>query len=346
MCNERNKEDHNMKKYLFSIIIPVYNVKDYIKVCMDSLLAQTYKNSMEIILVDDGSSDGSEIICDQYAEQYDFIRVYHKKNEGQSCARNFGIAKAQGKYMIFVDSDDYIEVHTLEILAERIDVLSYPDVVLSDGMYEVNNDGMITKENHYWEKKEFIGVTGKQALKISLKTAANWSPCGKCYKLDFWRKHKFLFVEHRISEDFQLIDRVVLEAEKVDMVSAYYFYRCHRQTSTMHSNYDKLVHDTLLSILDWDKYIKEHVEDTELELRFRKIHAKIFQHDVLAGLYFVSKENRKQTFNEAIPYLYLLRYDTDRESKCIQLCLKVIGIHMTCRLLNILKRFRIYKNQK
>ena len=93
---------------LISIIIPVYNVKDYLAKCLHSICEQTYKN-LEIIVVDDGSSDGSGELCDQFALTDSRIKVFHQENQGQSCARNKGLAIAKGEYIGFVDSDDWIE---------------------------------------------------------------------------------------------------------------------------------------------------------------------------------------------------------------------------------------------
>lgn len=93
---------------LISLIIPVYGVEKFLQKCLDSILAQTYKN-MDIVVVDDGSIDSSGEICDEYAQKDKRIRVFHKKNGGLSDARNFGIEKSRGKYITFIDSDDYIE---------------------------------------------------------------------------------------------------------------------------------------------------------------------------------------------------------------------------------------------
>lgn len=90
-----------------SIIIPVYNVEDYLHRCVESILVQDYYN-YEIILVDDGSTDSSGAICDELAREHSFIRVIHKSNGGQSSARNVGLEEAVGKYIWFIDSDDYI----------------------------------------------------------------------------------------------------------------------------------------------------------------------------------------------------------------------------------------------
>lgn len=99
--------DQMGKEELISIIVPVYNAKEYLPRCIDSILNQTY-NNIELILIDDGSNDGSEIICDTYAQQDRRIRVVHQKNSGQATARNVGLSITTGKYIGFVDSDDAI----------------------------------------------------------------------------------------------------------------------------------------------------------------------------------------------------------------------------------------------
>ena len=106
-----------MKNELVSVIVPVYNVEKYLVQCVDSILNQTYKN-IEIILVDDGSTDSSGEICDRYAGSNNNIQCIHKKNQGLGMARNSGIEAASGEYIVFVDSDDYLgENHIANLYA-------------------------------------------------------------------------------------------------------------------------------------------------------------------------------------------------------------------------------------
>ena len=98
-----------------SVIMPVYNVEEFLVACMESLVNQTFRD-YEIIAVDDGSTDASAEILDSYARQYDFIRVIHKKNEGQAKARNLAIQQARGEYLSFIDSDDFVKPEFLEKL--------------------------------------------------------------------------------------------------------------------------------------------------------------------------------------------------------------------------------------
>lgn len=109
-----------MNSPLVSVIVPVYNVAPYLEQCLDSIVNQSYRN-LEIILVDDGSTDESGAICDRYAEQDSRIRVVHKENGGLSSARNVGLDKMTGEWVLFVDSDDWIELNTLELLFEQKD---------------------------------------------------------------------------------------------------------------------------------------------------------------------------------------------------------------------------------
>ena len=92
---------------LVSIIVPVFNVENYLKECVDSILRQDYAD-IEILLIDDGSTDNSGKLCDEYAQNYSAITAYHKQNGGLSSARNYGMYKAKGEYYCFIDSDDYI----------------------------------------------------------------------------------------------------------------------------------------------------------------------------------------------------------------------------------------------
>ena len=104
---------------LISVIVPIYNTGKYLVECVESLRKQTYSN-IEIILVDDGSTDTSIEICDEFAEKDSRIRVFHKKNEGSAIAKNFGIQQSRGEYIILVDSDDIVSDRMIEVLYTQI----------------------------------------------------------------------------------------------------------------------------------------------------------------------------------------------------------------------------------
>lgn len=109
---------------LISIIIPIYNVEEFLPKCIDSVLKQTYRD-FELLLIDDGSTDGSAAICDEYAQQYDCCKVFHRQNKGVAASRNFALSKAEGKYVVFLDSDDYIEKEMLAKVYEKMELEQY-----------------------------------------------------------------------------------------------------------------------------------------------------------------------------------------------------------------------------
>ena len=327
--------DSNVNDVMFSVIIPVYNVSDYLSECIESVLAQTCQD-FEIILVDDGSNDGSEHICDQYAENHGNISVVHKKNGGQSSARNIGVDRAKGQYFIFIDSDDYISPETLEMLRQKIDHHGQLDVILSERMFDVEPDGRILDIQRHLDRGKFEGITGRQAL---IRMGMEWSPCGKCFRTAYWRNSGFKFTEGIISEDFQLIDRVTMDAKKVAMVSPHYYYRWKNQSSTMHANYEKLVRDTSFVIMDWEQFLNTKELDDELVRIIKKTLAKMLEHEVMGNVFYAKKIDRN-VLKSITECKSLLKYDMSIEGKMTRALIGILGVRNTCFLLNILKKYR------
>lgn len=117
-----SKQHKNQDSSLISVIIPVYNCREYIARCMDSVLAQTYRN-MEVLLIDDGSTDGSDVLCNQYPSVDSRVKVLHIPHSGVSAARNVGLEKAGGEYIAFVDADDHVSPTMLVTLRSAVPVL-------------------------------------------------------------------------------------------------------------------------------------------------------------------------------------------------------------------------------
>ena len=113
------------KNIFISVIIPVYNVEKYLRKSINSILEQSYKN-YEIILIDDGSTDSSGLICDEYSKKHCFIKTFHKKNGGLSSARNYGIDKSSGNYICFLDSDDWYSDNAFEEFEEGAIIIPFP----------------------------------------------------------------------------------------------------------------------------------------------------------------------------------------------------------------------------
>jgi len=200
-------------KCKLSIIVPIYKVAQYLCKCVDSLLAQDILSSeYEIILVDDGSPDECPKICDSYADIYDNIRVVHRENGGLSAARNSGIEIARGEYVMFVDSDDYIEPNVLDALIERmdednLDVLRYNYQNVNEH-YEVFNPYRAPKRDVDYSEKV---TDGEDFLNNRLGQM--------CYAWAFIIRRELLkdciFKEGIYFEDTEWTPRMLLKAKRV-----------------------------------------------------------------------------------------------------------------------------------
>lgn len=213
------------QKALISVIVPVYNVESYLPRCVDSICNQTYQN-LEIILVDDGATDGSGRICDDYAARDPRVRVIHKENGGLSSARNAGIDAAQGEYIAFVDSDDWIEPQSYETMLRA---MQQHDVLLAcGGRYDVDGATLEKKVGLCPQRDECI--TGEEmAGRIFVWDNCDSSACDKVYHRSLLEN--FRFPEGLVSEDVPVTYRIVLQAEKVVMCAFPFYNYYHRPGS-------------------------------------------------------------------------------------------------------------------
>ena len=255
------------KNPLISVIVPVYNVEEYLKKCVDSIINQTYKN-LEIILVDDGSTDNSSLICDTYAEKYEQIKVIHKKNGGLSDARNVGIDLAKGEYLTFIDSDDWIKEGFIEYLYNLN--LSNNTMIAVAPYIVVTNSKQINCGNGYRNAV----LEQKEALKrILLDQGYTVSSCSKLYHRSLFDNIKYPV--GKIFEDTATTYKLFLKCESISFGSngGYYYYK--RDNSIINSGYNS---KQLLFITYTDemgekilkKYpdLYEAVESKRLDARF------------------------------------------------------------------------------
>lgn len=202
-----------MNKEFVSVIIPVYNVEKYIRKSIESVINQTYKN-LEIIIVDDGSPDNCPTICDEYSQVDSRIKVIHQSNQGLSGARNTGISVATGDYLLFVDSDDYLNNNTVEKLVERmvscsLDILGFNVTVIKDG------------EKNKYVKKDYSQevLNGVDYLIRMIKIDHIYEPVWMyMYKTSLIRDNNIRFKKERLFEDEIWTPEILLCAEKVGYI--------------------------------------------------------------------------------------------------------------------------------
>lgn len=222
-----------------SVIVPVYNVSKYLKKCIDSILEQDY-DDFEIILINDGSTDDSGKICDEYARKYTNINVYHQKNSGLSAARNYGMSKAIGKYLSFIDSDDFV---TKDFLSSMYNNLKNNNVDISCcGYYHYFSSKTINRNYINIEEKYDNNVAQKYLNIIGYFNCATWN---KLYKREVF--DGIIFPEGKKSEDMYVIHKLIDNATNGLYYSSEpkYFYRQREGSITKNSNINYDVIDAI-----------------------------------------------------------------------------------------------------
>lgn len=215
-----------MKKNKFSIIVPVYNVEKYLTDCLESIFNQTYKN-YEVIIINDGSKDKSREILDKYKTKKN-IKIIDQKNQGLSVARNNALSYVTGDYILFLDSDDYLEQNALEILENNI---KDEDVIRFQATEVDEKKNIISKI----EEQSFKNLKGIEAFKKIVKYKYIENTWLYCYKTTFYKENNFKFKENYYHEDFGLTPIIIIKAKKVSSISnTLYNYR-QRENSIMSS---------------------------------------------------------------------------------------------------------------
>ena len=217
---------------LVTVIIPVYNVEQYLVKCIDSVCGQTYKN-LEIILVDDGSLDHCPQICDEYADTDSRIHVIHKENSGQGSARNRALDICHGEYIAFLDSDDYWdENYVASLMKEFTD--SELDIVVCN-YYCVTPEGKSLKSPHsIIQKKNYTNIEALQTILYWKEFGV--APWAKIYRAAVWRNVRFK--EDRIYEDLATTYLVYYVARKVRFVNQPLMYYVIRPNSDIHQSFN------------------------------------------------------------------------------------------------------------
>lgn len=256
-----------MSDVLVSIIMPVYNVEGYIQQSIESVLKQTLTN-IEVLVVDDCGTDTSMEIVKKYARKDDRITIIkQKENKGVSAARNLGIESARGKYVAFLDSDDYIEEDFLEKMfccAERISL----DLVISG---YVNNEGDMATCRFHRIRKWLM--TPKEAMyEMICKNHFDWSPCDKLYLREQLITNDILFnVRYRMGEDLDFVWRYLRCIRKVMFLPLYKYHYVNRMDSATHKKKSDLRLD---SVEIMRNIMLKNKCDMKIYLRMRELYAK------------------------------------------------------------------------
>lgn len=275
-----------MEQGLISVIVPIYNIMDCLPRCVQSICGQTYRN-LEILLVDDGSDDGTERLVDELGAQDERIRVFHKANGGSSSARNLGIGKARGEYLAFVDSDDYIEPQMYEKLMEYI--LEKNVLMAQTSRDEIDEDGN-RLPNVCEPPREAYVCDPQQFIRELLLHRGD---CSYCTKLT----HRTLFENHRfpegvLNEDFHLLIQMLGEMRQgnkgsgtcgisgipgVAILPQQYYHVFYRTGSNTRKKSRKEFSRVFIDIVENADMMEKIVEENYPELRREAVRFGLYQ---------------------------------------------------------------------
>lgn len=261
---------------MLSVVIPVYNVEQYIEQCLQSVITQSIKN-MEIIIVDDGSTDDSAQICQRYAEVNSSIKYIYKKNAGLGAARNTGFLQAHGEYVIFLDSDDYWNVDSIIKIWEMINGYPYLDIVYFDADVIYENNKIMYNEDYdlrMYNRKDKITTQIYQGTVFFHETyprCFNVSACMAAYRRKFLMDHEILFPENVLYEDNLFSLHAVLKASYVKYLPEKIYVRRYRTASIMTSKIDQKSVRSIAKIFNLVMDYVESEQEQYEEIVYRKM---------------------------------------------------------------------------
>ena len=324
---------HN-KTSLISVIVPIYNAEIYLSKCIDSIINQTYKN-LEIILIDDGSTDNCPLLCDEYAKKDSRIKVIHKTNEGSSSARNIGIKTSIGQYIVFLDSDDYF-------------CDNYCFEKLNNYCLQSDYDFVLFKsQKAFVEKKKFVDYYGdyntavfetKDKSKIFKYMVSNHKQLAcawnKIIKKELFLKNDLFFVEGTIGEDIDWIIRLFEYSQNIGVVNEiFHSYRQDVSTSITASKSEKKIWD-LFNII---KNIILSKKDNTDNFSQSVLSFMAFEYSIL--LHNISHFDDIHDFEEIQEFDWILKYSIDKKSILIKYIYQILGFKNTIKILSKVSRF-------
>lgn len=322
-----------------SFIIPVYNVENYLKECVDSILCQL-TDECEIILVDDGATDSSGSICDGYASMGSKVKVVHQKNGGLAAARNMGLSHANGEYIAFVDSDDYLAHDCVSEILRWIssggaDICFMRAMkVFPDGEQQLLDDEMDAKQ---------LKTSKENAIKyLSERSKYPGSPCTKIFKRALIEKNNLRFPDdRRVSEDLGFVLQCILKAESYDALPInYYYYRQAREGSIT----NRVTYKSFLGLksfvkestdyLTENKIPKSDIERYAMSFVAYEFSIMIWQYSQIDDVY---KDAAVKTLSE---YSWVLRYGRTRKTHLVRRTVQLLGVNTTMKLMEIYMKLR------
>ncbi len=326
-----------MNKTVISVIVPVYNVQDYLDECVDSIVSQTYRE-LQVLLVDDGSTDNSGRLCDEWATKDARVMTVHQQNGGLSDARNTGIAHATGDYLMFIDSDDFLEdTEAIGRLVARLESTS-PDVL--HFVYQKYNDETGEKTPYVVNPPVMPDDLSKEE-QLSFLTANGLyiaSACNKLVSRVLFDGDELRFRKGVFSEDIEWCAKLMVCAGKMDFVNEpCYCYR-QRTSSITHTVSDKKCTDLCDNILR----VFDIIAAAPTSVRAALSRYAAYQYATFFAVQAMAQNAQTNNIRRLKPHSAILsRHGGNKKVKALNLACKVMGYENTCRLVR-----RLYQKKR
>ena len=313
-----------------SIIVPIYNVEKYLRKCLDSLVAQTL-NEIEIILVNDGSKDDSKKIMKEYKNNYpDKIICIYKENGGQGSARNEGLKVAKGKYIAYVDSDDWIDEKMIETMYNKAEKANYD--ILVCGTKVVNEKYEILQEEPAIMYEENIKnlLFGKMAI---------WN---KIYRREILEKENYVFRTKKWYEDLDFTAKIILEDYNIGFIDENFYYYVERPNSTMNNQNARKNLEILDAMNEIIKYYKnvDKYEKSYQEIEFLAIYHIYIT--TIVRVIMIDEVDRKEKYKIISQLSYYMNnnfplYTKNKYNKDMNINRKIVFILLKFKLYRVIK---------
>ncbi len=318
----------------FSVIVPVYNVEKYLVECLDSILAQSFKD-FELIVVDDGAKDNSGKICDEYQEKDTRVKVIHKVNGGLSDARNAGTEKASGEYIVYIDSDDYIfSEDFLQVLHDNLngaDILMYKHQKFFDGSNEMlpctYSYQNISNEGSYVEKLKKL-VEGDAFYGMA------WI---KTFRRSLIVDHKIAFEVGLLGEDMEWNYHLITHARSLNVVDRPFIAYRQRANSITTSTKLKNLTDFIYILEKWSNKINEEIQDETFKKVLFGSMAKYYS-NMLITYNRVREKEKKQYVKQIKNLSWLLKYAMSKRPKMVAKVYRFLGFSLTTTALKLIDK--------
>lgn len=318
-----------------SFIVPVYNVEAYLPQCLDSILSQSTPDC-ETILVDDGTRDASDVICDEYSHRYSNVKVIHKANGGLSSARNAGMALAEGEYVCFIDSDDYIEAGAVQKLLQWIDA-NEADICFLQTT-KVFPDGSTQPMGEELEPAMIRGKSGAEVLEfLASRPKFPGSAWAKLFRRAFLEENGLQFPgDRRLSEDLMYCLDAFLKAERFDVLDApFYCYRQGRAGSITNSINARYYFDTALFVTETAERFSRDQKALDPAGSCALAFAAYEYSILLWQLVFLEGAEAEKAHAFLKEYRWVLKYGRSSKTKLVKAVASLLGIRTAARALNV-----------